>query len=319
MKKVFKNPIMDRGADPWIYKHTDNQYYFMVTLQNRIDIWKSECITDISKGERKTVWTAPAVGAGSKNIWAPEIHYIQGKWYIYFAASDGTGDKGRRMYVLENESQDPLKGIWIEKGAINTEYAGLDGTVLEHEGELYFLYAGYGNFPEYGSAIYIAKMKNPWTLCGQETLLTKPEFDWEKQGGMAINEGPVILKRNKKIFLIYSASTTWSEDYSLGMLTASENSNILLADSWKKSLLPVFKKSVKNKVLAPGHNSFTTSPDGIEDWIVYHAITGEASGVKLDTTLRSTRIQKFSWNSDGTPDFGVPVSADEDILLPSGE
>jgi GH43 family beta-xylosidase len=158
-------------------------------------------------------------------------------------------------------------------------------------------------------------MSDPYSITGEHVLLTTPTLCWEKQGGMAFNEGPVTLHRNGRIFLIYSASTTWSEDYALGMLTMNEEDDPMLASSWAKSLQPVFRKSIENNVYATGHNSFTTSPDGLEDWIVYHALPAPGA----DTGLRAKRIQKFEWNGDGTPDFGVPFSDDHVLQIPSGE
>ncbi|GGD61886.1 glycoside hydrolase family 43 protein [Paenibacillus nasutitermitis] len=314
-KDTFQNPLLNPGADPWVYKDS-NMYYFMVTRRSHIDLLKSPTLSGIANGECKTIWTSPQEGINSNNVWAPEIHKYNGKWFVYFTANDGDGgDKTRKIFVLENESLDPFEGEWIERGYINTEHPGLDGTVFEHSDQLYFVYAGYGFFPSYGSALYIAKMENPWTLTGPNVLISKPEYDWEMQGGMAINEGPVMLKRNGKLFLIYSASTTWSDDYSLGLLTASAEADLLNIQSWDKSPQPVFKKSVENDVFAPGHNSFTQSPDGTEDWIVYHAIPESEGG----NDRRSTRIQKFGWKADGTPDFGIPLSTSVQIQLPSGE
>ncbi len=318
MENTFKNPIFENGADPWLYKHKNGCYYFMITHADRLELRCSQSITGVNEAERKTIWTPALTGPCSKNIWAPEIHFINDKWYIYFTANDGGGDDTRRIFVLENESEDPMKGIWTEKGALGTQYPGLDGTVLQHAQELYFLYAGYGNFPEYGSAIYIVKMINPWTLTGDNILLSKPEFDWEMQGGMAINEGPAILRRNGRIFVAYSASTTWTEDYCLGMLSVSENSDLLSKASWTKSESPVFKKSVKNQVVATGHNSFVKSPDDKEDWIIFHAISG-VRGQKLNTAFRSTWAQPVYWNGGDYPDFGEPVSRTEEIRKPSGE
>jgi GH43 family beta-xylosidase len=247
MTNTFTNPLLGQGADPWVYKHTDGFYYFMATRGNRLDLWKSPTITGIAHTEPMTIWQAPANGPNCKNIWAPEIHYIGGKWYIYYTANDGTngkdGDASRRIFVLENESADPVSGSWTDKGQINTAFAGLDGTIFTNRGNLYFLYSGYGYFPEYGSAIYISRMSNPWTLEGDNVFLSAPTESWEKQGGMAINEGPVVLKRNGTIFLVFSASTCWSDDYSLGMLTASELHDVLDPKSWMKSSGPVFAKS----------------------------------------------------------------------------
>jgi GH43 family beta-xylosidase len=302
----LSNPILSNAADPWMYKHLDGYYYTMYTLGNRLDIIKSTAIGDVSLGERKTVWIPPESGLYSRNLWAPELHFINNIWYIYFTANDGGGDESRRIYVLENTSKDPLSDNWNLKESINTKYPGLDGTVFSHEECLYFLYAGYGHFPDYGSAIYISRMLNPWTIEDKNIQLSKPEFDWEKQGGMAINEGPVILKKNNKIILIYSASTTWSDDYCLGMLMVDDTKDLLNPSSWVKSKEPVFKKCLLNGVLAPGHNSFTKSPDDKEDWIIYHAISASNPGVKN----RHTCAKKFIWNKDGIPVFGEPVSFD---------
>ncbi|PMC35640.1 alpha-N-arabinofuranosidase [Bacillus sp. UMB0899] len=315
MKITFRNPLLNPGADPWVYKYKST-YYFMVTKKTRLDIWKANTLSGIADGDCKTIWTSPAEGINCANIWAPEIHRVNGKWYVYFTANDGKGDdQTRKVFILENKAENPFKGEWVEKGHVNTEHPGLDGTIFEHQGRLYFVYAGYGNFPEYGSALYIAEMENPWTLTGPNVLLSKPEYDWEMQGGMAINEGPVILKRNNKLFLVYSASTTWCDDYCLGMLTTSDVKNVMDPKSWDKVSEPVFKKSIENGVFAPGHNGFTKSPDETEDWIVYHAIPESEGG----SQRRSTRIQKFNWNSDGTPNFGVPLSTSVPIIVPAGE
>ncbi|WP_153464000.1 family 43 glycosylhydrolase [Sediminibacillus terrae] len=314
-ERTFKNPLLNPGADPWVYKDK-SKYYFMCTRRKRLDLWRSKSLTGIPDGECKTIWTPPREGINSDNIWAPEIHKANGKWYVYYTANDGKGgDKTRKIFVLENKAEDPFDGKWIEKGYINTEHPGLDGTIFEHKGKWYFVYAGYGYFPDYGSALYMAEMENPWTLSSSDILISKPEYDWEKQGGMAINEGPVMLKRGNMLFLVYSASTTWSDDYSLGMLTASADSDVLNSRSWLKSPVPVFSKSVKNKMFAPGHNSFVQSPDGTEDWIVYHAIPQSEGG----NELRMTCIQKFGWRSDGTPDFGMPLPTSASIIVPSGE
>ncbi|MFD0697323.1 family 43 glycosylhydrolase [Paenibacillus sp. GCM10027628] len=306
----FKNPINTAGADPYVMLHSDGYYYFTRTLGNRLDIWKSRSLVGIDLGERKTVWTTPA---NMRDIWAPEIHYIDGKWYIYYTANTGCGDDCRGVYVLENASADPLQGEWVDKGRINTQYSGLDGTVFDHNGQWYFLYAAYGNWSgAHGSAIALAPMSNPWTLNGENVILTKPEYSWEKKG-MPVNEGAVILKRNGKIFLVFSASACWEDDYSLGILTAADTSNLLDPASWMKSTQPVFSKSPANGVYAPGHNSFVQSKDGTQDLIVYHGNNGPGQGCGP----RPTRVQQFTWNADGSPNFGVPTNGP--LAVPSGD
>lgn len=313
---TFSNPIAEQAADPWVYRHTDGFYYFMCTRGDRLELIRSSRLTTIADGDSRTVWRPEPGGRHSHHLWAPEIHFLNGCWYIYYTANDGGGDDTRQVCVLENVGPDPMEGEWRWRGALPTPAPGLDGSVLELGGKLYFLYAGYGRFPDYGSAVYIMRMDNPYTLHDREhVLLTAPTLDWEKQGGMAINEGPVILRRNGRIFMIYSASTTWSEDYCLGMLTMDEQDDPMSPESWSKSQQPVFRKNVASSVYAVGHNSFTISPDGKEDWIVFHALSAPGE----DTAYRATRIQKFGWNADGAPDFGFPFGNDQALDTPSGE
>jgi GH43 family beta-xylosidase len=222
------------------------------------------------------------------------------------------------MYVLENSAADPLTGDWVFKGKIadTSDKWAIDGSVFEYNAQLYFIWSGWrGNNDPGIQQIYIARMTNPWTLEGERVMLSEPTFNWERNG--LVNEGPQILKNNNgRVFLIYSASGCWTDDYALGMLSLKEGGNPLVAADWTKSPSPVFSKKPENSAFGPGHNSFFKSPDGTEDWIIYHAnsVAGQGCG-----DARSPRIQKFTWNADGTPNFGEPVSTNSKITKPSGE
>lgn len=246
-------------------------------------------------------------------IWAPELHYIDGKWYIYFAAARGTdivnGLFDHRMFVLENDSDNPLQGEWTEKGSIRTDIDSfaLDATSFEHRGIRYLVWAQKDPAIEGNSNLYIAELANPWTIKSPQVMITKPEYDWEKIGFL-VNEGPAVLKRNGNIFITYSGSAT-DHHYCMGMLTASEESDLLDPASWTKSDVPVFQSDPEVSAYGPGHNSFTVSEDGSEDIIVYHARSyTEIIGDPLYDPNRHTRAQRFTWREDGTPDFGKPVA-----------
>ena len=249
----------------------------------------------------------------SELIWAPEIHYINNKWYIYFAAAPDRTVTGitfnHKMYVLECESDNPLMGKWIEKGKIETGWDSfsLDGTTFTNNNKLYYVWAQEDRAvePKSHSNIYIAEMENPWTLKSKAILLSKPELDWETKLYW-VNEGPSILKKNGKIFLTYSASAT-DENYCIGMLMADENNDLLDPKSWIKSNRPVFKTSYENKQYGPGHNSFTVSEDGKLDLLVYHSRNYlDLKGDPLTDPNRHARIEIIQWNDDGTPNFGIP-------------
>jgi len=313
--QTFTNPLLPSGADPWvIYK--DGFYYYTNTLGNRLALWKTKELSKLSNAETKIVWRPPASGPNSRDIWAPELHFLNGKWYLYYTATSVSqpSDKNRYVFVLENASPNPLEGTWTDKGKINTDYPGLDGSVFEHKGTTYFVYSAYVG-PQ--SRLFIAPMINPWTLSDKQMQIAAPTFNWEKLGGRQILEGPQFLKgRKNNLFIVYSASACWDDHYSLGMLTASANSNLLDSASWTKSPVPVFQQSPLNNIYAPGHNSFFKSPDGKEDWILYHANSAAGQGCGAN---RAPRAQKFTWNKNGTPNFGEPVKAGAPMPVPASK
>ncbi|SFE71444.1 Beta-xylosidase, GH43 family [Paenibacillus algorifonticola] len=314
VQQSFINPIIPQRADPWVYLHTDGFYYFTgsVPEYDRIELRRARTIQELGAAEPVVAWTKYAEGPMSANIWAPEIHFVQGKWYIYFAAARTTetveGLFDHRMFVLENESANPLEGKWSEKGQIiaNWESFALDATSFEHNGTHYLVWAQKDLSIEGNSNLYIAAMVNPWTISGQQVMIAQPEYDWEKIG-FYVNEGAAVLKRNGKIFIAYSASAT-NHHYCMGLLTASADSDLLDPVSWSKAPEPVFTTNEENGQYGPGHNSFTVSPDGKHDILIYHARNyKEITGDPLYDPNRHTRAQVFGWTADGMPSFGVPV------------
>lgn len=309
---TFKNPILEDGADPYALLHEDGYYYFMATRGNRLDLWRTDDLTQLESVVPKTVWSPPETGPNSCCIWAPEIHYIDGKWYVYYTGSDkgDEGDDSRFVFVLENSSANPMEGEWVDKGKINTKYSGIDGSVFQYNGALYFLYSPYVNDH---SDVAIATMANPWTLNDDETILAAPKYDWEKTDDRSILEGPMFLEGPiDEVYIVYSAGACWDDNYSLGMLAAKKDSDFLEAASWKRFPKAVFEMSKENNVYGPGHHGFTTSKDGKENWLIFHAKDKPALGC----AQRSTRLQRFSWNKDGKPDFGIPWALEREIQKP---
>jgi len=325
---TFTNPVLPSGADPWVVRK-DGFYYYMNSTSRNLTIWKTRSIPDLKHAEKKVVWRPPASGPYSKEIWAPEIHFLEGKWYIYFAADSGRNPT-HRTWVLENASPDPLQGEWVMKGKLTdvTDRWAIDASVFENRGRLYTIWSGWEYETNGVQSIYIAAMKNPWTIDGPRVRISTPTFAWETVGDLKpnaaagdpehvdVNEGPEMLKRGDKLFLIYSASGCWTENYCLGMLTASADSNLLDPASWKKSPEPVLAARPEAKAYAPGHCGFFKSPDGKEDWIIFHANSEPGQGCGR---FRSPRAQRITWKTDGTPDFGQPIPLATPIRRPSGE
>ncbi|AWM32727.1 glycoside hydrolase family 43 protein [Hymenobacter nivis] len=314
---TYTNPLLSTGPDPWVYQK-DGFYYYLHTTGVNVTIWKTAKMSELSSAASKIIWTPPASGLDSHNIWAPELHFLDGKWYVYFTAGPGMCCGGQRLWVLENPSPDPTTGSWTEKGQIavpGQDLWAIDGTVLEQNGGRYLLWSG----QEANSVqqnIYICKMSNPWTLTGPRVQLSHPQYAWELNGYPKVNEGPEVIQHAGQTFLTYSASHCSTDDYALGMLTASTTADPMDVNAWTKSATPVFAKNTANHAYGPGHNGFFVSKDGTQNWLIYHANSNANEGCG---NARNPRMQPFTWNADGSPNFGTPVAIDTPLPRPGGE
>lgn len=315
--QTFTNPL-DGGADPFAFQWK-GMYFYTRTTGASVAVSRAPLLQDIIRNKNDSsvnfeVWKPPAGTAYSSEIWAPEIHRLNGKWYLYVAADNGN-DANHRMYVLEGDSQDP-QGTYTMKGQITLPSAvnrwAIDGTVLEQNGKNYFVWSGRSNTgatdTTSNQSLWIAEMSNPWTLSGNRTAISSPTLAWERNGH-PVNEGPEVLRHGDDVYMTYSASNFQTDQYALGALKLKAGADPMLASSWVKQSQPIFSQG--NGVVSTGHASFVKSPDGSEDWIVYHGrlATGDA---------RKLMIQKFTWPGDGTVNIGKPLAPNLPIAAPSG-
>ena len=307
----YNEPFIIQRADPYVYRHSDGNYYFTASVPayDKIVLRKSDTLKGLKDAEETVIWEKHALGEMSKHIWAPELHFLDGKWYIYFAAGMEEDKWKIRPYVLECEGSNPLKDKWIEKGMIQRSdddiYSfssfSLDATIFEKKGERYYVWAEKVAAGVGISNLYIAKMESPIKLKTPQVLLTTPDYDWERVD-IWVNEGPAVLKHDGKIFLTYSASAT-GECYCMGMLSIGEDENLLDPRAWVKEKKPVLSSDANKGFFGPGHNSFTKLPDG-SDVCVFHARTyKDIEGDPLYDPNRHTMLMKVEFSKDNTPIF----------------
>ncbi len=308
---TYKEIWIAQRADPYVYKHTNGDYYFTASLPeyDGIALRRAKTLKGLQSAEEVMIWKKHENGPMSFHVWAPELHYLDGKWYIYFAAGMAEDVWNIRPYVLECMGEDPLTDEWIERGmmqcADEDEFSfrafSLDATILRNKGKNYFIWAEKVGVGKQISNLYIAEMETPLKLKTVQVLLTTPDYDWERKG-FWVNEGPAVLYRNGKIFVTYSASET-GIDYCMGMLMIDENADLLDPRAWQKKRYPVLASDASKTVYGPGHNSFTKDEEG-NDILVFHARTEtEIVGNPLYNPNRHAMLMKFDWNEEGEPVF----------------
>lgn len=311
-KTGLATPFITQRADPYIVRY-ENTYYFTATVPqyNRIEIRAASTLAALRGAPPRCIWHKHAVGNMANHIWAPELHKIDGKWYVYFAAGASYDKWKIRPYVLVCDG-DPMRDAWRELGRLQAadgdkysfEDFSLDMTVFENHGNRYCVWAEKVGHRFGISNLYIARMASPVKLATVQVLLSTPDYDWERVD-FWVNEGPSVLMRNGKIFITYSASATGPE-YCMGLLSVDENADLLDPRAWRKRRHPVFLTNKAKGIYGPGHNSFCKDEDG-RDLLVFHARTTDILLAKdpLDDPNRHTFIMPFTFDANGDPVFTV--------------
>ena len=309
--ETFANPLFRNGADPWLEYFNGNYYLTTTTWTSELVMRKSPTIDGLADAPAHNIWTGTEKSRCC-NFWAFEFHPMQTvdglRWYVIYTSGVAENFDGQRNHILESEGSDPM-GPYTYKGTPMPDHWNIDGSYLEYKGQLYFLWSEWHGKDQVN---LIAKMSNPWTVEGEHKVITQPIYAWEKSG-LNVNEGPEIIQHQGRTFLVHSASFCNTEDYSLGVVELT-GADPMDPAAWTKYDKPFFSKA--NGVYGPGHHGFFTSPDGSEDWLVYHGNSSPTDGC---SGTRSARAQPFKWDDKGLPHFGEPMADKQPLRVPSGE
>lgn len=297
------NEWIPQRADPYVLHHTDGLYYFTATVPtyDRIVLRRAASLEELKNAPETCIWTAHETGQMATHIWAPELHWIDGAWYVYFAAGEREDVWAIRPYVLRCTGADPLADAWEELGMMRAaeDFSfrdfSLDMTTFVHRGKRYAVWAEKVGHGKKISNLYIAEMKSPTELATAQVLLTTPDYDWERVD-FWVNEGPSFLAHGDKVHIAFSASATGA-CYCMGLMTADADADLLDPKSWTKSRHPVLTTNETVGLYGPGHNSFTRDAEG--DIMVFHARTYEKiEGDPLDDPNRHAWLMRVQWDGD---------------------
>ena len=320
---TFSNPIYPSGSSPHLVRY-GGHYYYTQSMNDHVSLWKADRIAEIREAQEHVIYSP----AGVYHVSAPQMHRIDGKWYVLYSSDDGSGSDIRHIYVLENPAEDPLDGTFSLKGWIRTGNAkDIHPTTFTHRGRRYLLWSGTPAVSRGGTSvwsIYIAAMANPWTLESAPQVISSPQYEWECQWidedgtssptPIHINEGPEFLysRDSTRLLVYYAASETYSSYYCEGLLDASSDADPLDPSSWYKNPEPVFSSCERTGVIGPGHISFFRTSDQL--FILYNGKSRLPLMRAVDN--RSPRMQEIRWGKDGIPVLGHPVRVDSVLLSP---
>ena len=318
--ETFSNPVLGPGQDPSVVTYR-GWYYFTQSSPDAsyITVRRARSIKSLAAAARTVVWRGGQAGSPCCEWWAPELHMIDGKWYIYTTADNGNNDN-HRLQVLQASA--PL-GPYAYEGQLTTPggHWSIDPSPLQlPDGRLYLAWSGWPGDTNGVQNIYLARLAAPWTITGPRTLLSTPTYSWELNSGtvpVKVNESPEPIVHGGKVFITYSASGCWTPDYALGLLSASARADLMNASSWQKSATPVFHSNTSAGIYGAASNGFFTSPDGRQTWMVFHAVNDAAGNCGLE---RDVYAQPVSWGADGFPQLGgEPVPLTTPLRVPSGD
>ncbi|TIC84796.1 hypothetical protein E8D34_13830 [Nocardioides sp. GY 10113] len=313
----FVNPIAE-GADPFPVLDGDGYLWSQTDGDRGVAVARSGSLAAV--GDRRVVWRAPRSGPTSAEVWAPELIRLDDRWHIYLAASDGD-NRTHRAYVLVADGEDP-QGSYTLHGPLLTGDAGgpaqwaIDLTVLEHGGRRYALWSGWPDERTPVQHLYLAPMSSPTALAGPRVMISSPtDHAWERvdpadPGSPGLNEGPQVLQRDGRTFVLFSASSALRASYAMGVLELV-GPDPLDPAAWRKHPEPLLAPTAA--AFGVGHGTVVRSPDGGQWWLAYHRKIAE------DTSFRRVmHVQPIAWRHDGVPALGPPVPSGVPLRLPAG-
>ena len=322
--KTFTNPLGNEGhPDPCIvWCENEGCYYGISTTgdplwgDDRIIMHRAENFEDMFvNSESRVIYQSNADDETFGFLWAPELHFIDGKWYIYTSCQMSDENRVKHVIVLEQKTDCLFDGFKF-KAHINRDVFSIDPSVY-HDKEKNEIYICCSEVVDGAQVLTIQKMKSAYEPVGERVIIARPELPWETVApeiNMIVEGGYFIKSPCGRLFIMYSANGCWNDDYAIGVLEY-KGGDIISKEAWEKYPLPVVKKS--NGVYGPGHATFFYSPDKTELWICHHCV--EKSNPSIQPIKRPCHCQRVYFDETGFPHVGELVPDNMPYPVPSNK
>lgn len=313
----YEFPIAFNRADPCV-GHWNGKYYFIATNDadnnHTIYVREADTIVDLKTAEEHLILDSQTYEGIGGLLWAPEFHEINGKMYIFHAATPGEFFWEESHIMELREGGSPIcREDWsaprrivrmdgselCEPGKVIT----LDMTTFEWDGSWYVVWSQREFLPkDLGAWLYIAKLnpEKPWMLASEPVVLSKPDYGWGNNHTF-VEEGPFALPVEDKLYVTFSAAAV-DTSYVVSYLVAEHGADLLDTRQWVKNGYPILTSRSMEGEFGTGHNAYITDEDGLI-WNTYHARPGTEG-------VRSSGVRRVHLDVDGAPMLDVTEELD---------
>jgi arabinan endo-1,5-alpha-L-arabinosidase len=294
--------------DPVMIKQGDTYYLFCtgpgISVWSSLDMatWKKEKPVF----DQAPAWAVEAVPGFKNHIWAPDISFHQGKYYLFYSVS-AFGKNTSCIGLATNKTLNPEDPAykWEDLGKIVQSVPGRDlwnaidpNLVLDEKGTPWLSFGSFWN------GLKLVKMKNDLTALAQPeewyTIAGRPRNASiaDSSAGNAAIEAPFIFKKDKYYYLFASFDYCCKGVNSTYKIVVGRSENVrgpYVDKTGKKmaegggSLILEGNKSW----YGVGHNAAYTFNG--TDYLIFHGYDASDNGKS------KLRIEKMTWDAAGWP------------------
>jgi beta-xylosidase len=293
-------------ADPFVWRH-ESMYYAVGTGAAEAEGDAGRRVFQMLQSPDLVTWTPTGCALAALHpdygdaYWAPEVASANKRCYLYYSV--GRGDKAHHIRVAVSELPE---GPYSDTGARITNpfecpFAIDASPFQDDDGQWYLFYArDFLDSDRPGTGVVVDRLLDMTRLAGNPTVVVRAQHDWQRfvsdrimYGGIYdwhTIEGPCVVKHEGRYYCFFSAGRWENESYGVDYAVADHVMGPYTCDAKPNGARVL--RTVPGKLLGPGHNSLTVSPDGKTDYIVYHAWDAQM-------TARRMFLEPITWTANG--------------------